>query len=215
VGVAGDGAAIVDHLEQPVKKTRTDMIHKMLALPLLILMGSFVMAEDTPQILFDFTGADAAKEWKTVNDGVMGGVSEGKFKISDKKTMEFFGTLSLANNGGFASVRTKAKKLGLEKGDTVVAKVKGDGRVYYMNLSVPTFQIAYNYRAVFQTKKDEWIEVKLPLDKFEATSFGQVVKNAGQVKPTSVNGLGFMLSDKKAGPFKLEIELIKVERAAK
>ncbi|QDV30299.1 Complex I intermediate-associated protein 30 (CIA30) [Planctopirus ephydatiae] len=178
-----------------------------------LLMVATVMAEETPQPLFDFTKADAAKDWQTVNDGVMGGVSEGNFKITDTKTMEFFGTLSLKNNGGFASVRTKAKKLGLEKGDTLVAKLKGDGREYHMNLSVPTFQIAYNYRAVFQTKKDEWIEVKLPLDKFEATSFGQVVKNAGQVKPTSVNGLGFMLSDKKAGPFKLEIESIKVERA--
>ena len=178
-------------------------------------MVTTAMAEDTPIPLFDFTGADSAKEWQTVNDGVMGGVSEGKFKITDTKTMEFLGTLSLANNGGFASVRTKAKKLGLEKGDTLVAKVKGDGREYHMNLSVPTFQIAYNYRAVFQTKKDEWIEVKLPLDKFEATSFGQVVKNAGQVKPTSVNGLGFMLSDKKAGPFKMEVESIKVERAGK
>jgi len=182
---------------------------------LALLMVTTAMAEDTPIPLFDFTGADSAKEWQTVNDGVMGGVSEGKFKITDTKTMEFLGTLSLANNGGFASVRTKAKKLGLEKGDTLVAKVKGDGREYHMNLSVPTFQIAYNYRAVFQTKKDEWIEVKLPLDKFEATSFGQVVKNAGQVKPTSVNGLGFMLSDKKAGPFKMEIESIKVERAGK
>ena len=180
-----------------------------------LLMVTMAMAEDTPIPLFDFTGADSAKEWQTVNDGVMGGVSEGKFTITDKATMEFFGTLSLANNGGFASVRTKGKKLGLEKGDTLVAKVKGDGREYHMNLSVPTFQIAYNYRAVFQTKKDEWIEVKLPLDKFEATSFGQVVKNAGQVKPNSVNGLGFMLSDKKAGPFKLEIESIKVERAGK
>jgi monofunctional biosynthetic peptidoglycan transglycosylase len=128
--------------------------------------------------------------------------------------MEFFGTLSLENNGGFASVRTKTKKLGLEKGDTLVAKVRGDGREYLMNLSVPTIRIAYNYRAVFQTKKDEWVEVKIPLDKFEATSFGQVVKNAGQVNPTSVNGLGFMLSDKKAGPFKMEIESIMVERAA-
>jgi len=182
---------------------------------LALLMVTTAMAEDTPIPLFDFTGADSAKEWQTVNDGVMGGVSEGKFKITDTKTMEFLGTLSLAKNGGFASVRTKAKRLGLEKGDTLVAKVKGDGREYHMNLSVPTFQIAYNYRAVFQTKKDEWIEVKLPLDKFEATSFGQVVKNAGQVKPTSVNGLGFMLSDKKAGPFKMEVESIKVERAGK
>ena len=186
-----------------------------LSVCLALWMAATAMAEEMPQTLFDFTGADPAKEWQNVNDGVMGGVSEGKFKITDTKTMEFLGTLSLANNGGFASVRTKAKKLGLEKGDTLVAKVKGDGREYHMNLSVPTFQIAYNYRAVFQTKKDEWIEVKLPLDKFEATSFGQVVKNAGQVKPTSVNGLGFMLSDKKAGPFKMEVESIKVERAGK
>ena len=71
------------------------MIHKMLALPLLILMGSFVMAEESPQKLFEFTGADAAKEWQAVNDGVMGGVSEGKFQIADQKTLEFFGTLSL------------------------------------------------------------------------------------------------------------------------
>ena len=42
------------------------MIHKILALPLLILMGASVMAEDTPQTLFDFTGADAAKDWQTV-----------------------------------------------------------------------------------------------------------------------------------------------------
>ena len=188
------------------------MIHKMLALPLLILMGSFVMAEDMPQTLFDFTGPDSAKEWQSVNDNVMGGVSEGKFKITDKKTLEFFGTLSLENNGGFASVRTKAKKLDLEKGDTVVAKVRGDGREYILNLYLNKPLIAFSYRATVQTKKDEWIEVKVPLDKFEATSFGRVVKDAGAVKPEEVNALGFMLSDKKAGPFKMEIESIKVER---
>ena len=191
------------------------MIHKILALPLLILMRSFVMAEDTPQTLFDFTGTDAAKEWQNVNDGVMGGVSEGKFKITDKKTLEFFGTLSLENNGGFASVRTKAKKLGLEKGDTVVAKVRGDGREYTLNLYLNKPLIAFSYRATVQTKKDEWIEVKVPLDKFEATSFGRVIKDAGAVNPEEVNALGFMLSDKKAGPFKMEIESIEVERAGK
>ena len=178
-----------------------------------LLMGSIVMADEPLKVLFDFTGVDAAKEWQAVNDGVMGGVSEGKFKITDKKTMEFFGMLSLANNGGFASVRTKGKKLGLEKGDTLVVKVRGDGREYELNLYVPTIQIAYSYRTVFQTEKDEWVEIKLPLDTFYATSFGQVVKNAGQVNPATVNGIGFVLSDKKAGPFKMEIEWVKVERA--
>ena len=183
---------------------------------LALMAGAMVMsAEDTPKVLFDFTGADAVKEWQAINDGVMGGVSEGKFKITDKKTLEFYGKLSLENNGGFASVRTKAKKLGLEKGDTLVARVRGDGREYSMNLHVPRPLTAFSYRATVQTKKDEWIEVKLALDKFVATSFGKQVREAGPVDPVEINGLGFLLGDKKTGPFKLEVEWIKVVRVAK
>ena len=181
---------------------------------LALLMVTTAMADDALTPLFDFTGAEAAKEWQSVNDTVMGGVSEGKFKINDKKAMEFFGTLSLENNGGFASVRTKAKKLGLEKGDTLVVKIRGDGREYSLNLYLNRPLIAFSYRATVKTRKDEWIEVKVPLDKFEATSFGQVVRDAGAVKPEEINAVGFMLGDKKAGPFKMEIESIKVERAA-
>jgi len=68
------------------------------------------MADDTRRILFDFKGVDAAREWQSINDGVMGGVSEGNFKITEHKTLEFFGRLSLENNGGFASVRTHDQK---------------------------------------------------------------------------------------------------------
>ena len=178
-------------------------------------MGSSLMANDTPKVLFDFSGADAVKEWQTINDGVMGGVSEGKVKATEKKTLEFYGTLSLENNGGFASVRTKAKKLGLENGDALVVRVRGDGREYSLNLHVPRPLTAFSYRATVQTRKDEWMEIKLPLDKFEATSFGRPVKDAGPVDPQEVNGLGFLLGDKKAGPFKLEVESIQVERAGK
>ena len=176
----------------------------------ILLMSSILMAEETARTLFDFYSPEAAKNWQSVNDNVMGGVSEGEFKITDEKTLEFFGKISLENNGGFASVRTKSKKLGLKKGEVLVARVRGDGRKYRMNLYVPTFQIAYSYRSVFPTKKDEWIEVELPLEKFEATSFGRVVKNAGQVDAPSINGIGFLLNDKKDGPFKLEVEWIKV-----
>jgi len=80
-------------------------------------------------------------------------------------------------------------------------------------LAINKSQIAFSYRAVVQTKKDEWIEIKLPLDKFEATSFGRVVKDAGAVEPNEINAVGFMLGDKKAGAFKLEVEWIKVLRA--
>jgi len=122
---------------------------------LLLLMGSIVMAIDTQKVLFDFAGADAAKERQTVNDGVMGGVSEGEFKIAEQKTMEFFGTLSLQKNSGFASVRTKGKKLGLEKVDKLVVKIRGDGREYSLNRYPNRPLMAFFYRATVQTRKDE------------------------------------------------------------
>lgn len=177
-----------------------------------LVLGTGLMAEEKPRTLFDFAGADAAREWQTVNDGVMGGVSDGRFKITDKKTLEFYGTLSLENNGGFASVRSRAKKLGLDKGDVLVARVRGDGRDYSTNLYFPRPLSAFSYRATVKTKKVEWIEVKLPLDGFEATPFGRVVRDAGPVDPDEVNALGFLLGDKKAGPFRLEVEWIKVVR---
>ncbi|HZZ77317.1 MAG TPA: CIA30 family protein [Gemmataceae bacterium] len=77
---------------------------------MLFALGASLMADDTPKTVFDFSGTDAAKEWQTVNDGVMGGVSDGRFKITDKKTLEFYGTLSLENNGGFASMRSRGRK---------------------------------------------------------------------------------------------------------
>ncbi len=32
-------------------------------------------------------------------------VSDGRFRVTERQTLEFCGTLSLENNGGFASVR--------------------------------------------------------------------------------------------------------------
>lgn len=180
---------------------------------LTLLMATTAMA-DEPRVLFDFTRPDAAAQWQTVNDGVMGGVSDGSFRITEK-TLEFSGTLSLANNGGFASVRTKAKEIGLKTGDTLVARIRGDGREYSLNLYLDKQQRAFSYRAAIQTKKDSWIEIEVPLEKFEATSFGRVVKDAGAVKPEEVNAVGFLLGDKKAGPFMLQVAWIKRVETAK
>lgn len=191
------------------------MLRKLLAILVMLPMSTSVVAQETPKPLFDFQGANATEQWQTVNDGVMGGVSDGKFTITDAKTMKFYGTLSLENNGGFASVRSRGKSLGLEKGDTIVAKVKGDGREYSLNLYLSRPQFAYSYRAPLKTKKGEWIEAKIPIDDMVATFFGRTMKEAGPVNPKEVNAIGFLLGDKKPGPFEMEIEWIKVERAGK
>ncbi len=177
----------------------------------LMILGSTLMAADEGRVLFDFTGPEATKAWVNVNDGVMGGVSDGRFKIIDNKTMEFFGTLSLENNGGFASVRARPTEVNLKNNDSIVARVRGDGREYTFNLYVPPDSGRYSFRKSFETKKDEWIEIRFPVDKFVATWRGRVFPDQ-KLDPSKVNSVGFLLGDKKAGPFKLEVEWIKVER---
>jgi NADH dehydrogenase [ubiquinone] 1 alpha subcomplex assembly factor 1 len=167
-----------------------------------------VRAKDNQTMLFDFSKPDAAKAWQTVNDGVMGGVSDGKVRITEKN-LEFYGRLSLENNGGFASVRSKAAKMDLAKYDGLVLKVRGDGREYYLNVHVPTFQIAFSYRASFTTEKDKWTEVTIPFKDLKATAFGRVVKKGKPLNPSNVEAVGFLLADKKAGPFKLDVAWIK------
>jgi len=167
-------------------------------------------AEVGGRILFSFDNSDAAAQWQTTNDGVMGGRSDGRFRINEDNNMEFFGTLSLENNGGFASVRARGSNLGLQAGDSIVARVRGDGREYSLNLYTPARRMAFSYRATFTTQKDEWIEVRIPLEKFVATSFGRVVRNQ-ELDPAKVTGLGVLLGDKKPGPFQLEIDWIKVD----
>jgi NADH dehydrogenase [ubiquinone] 1 alpha subcomplex assembly factor 1 len=174
-----------------------------------------VAAQDTILPLFEFAGPEAAQKWQAVNDGVMGGVSDGRFRITNDKTLEFFGTLSLENNGGFASVRTKPTDLDIKAGDAIVVRVRGDGREYVLNLYTKSRRMAFSYRTPLPTKRDEWIEVTVPLANFVPTSFGRRVQGMGPVEPDQINGLGFMLSDKQPGKFQMQVESVSVLRAEK
>jgi monofunctional biosynthetic peptidoglycan transglycosylase len=173
-----------------------------------------VATQEALEPVLDFAGPDTAQKWQAVNDGVMGGVSDGRYRITAEKTLEFFGTLSLENNGGFASVRTKPTELDIKAGDTIVVRVKGDGREYVLNLYTKSRRMAFSYRAALPTTKDEWTEVRVPLEGFIPMAFGRRVQGMGPVEPDQINGLGFMLSDKKPGKFQMQVEWVKVERAA-
>jgi NADH dehydrogenase [ubiquinone] 1 alpha subcomplex assembly factor 1 len=181
-------------------------------LQLAVLMGTSIIAREPQVPLFAFTSADAADAWQTVNDGVMGGVSDGRFRITARQTLEFYGTLSLDNNGGFASVRSHPGNLGLQAGDVFVTRVRGDGREYQFNLYAAGRTTAFSYRAAFQTRDAEWTEVRIPLEQFVATSFGRAVRGAGPVDPGSVASVGFLRAEKAPGPFLLEVAWIRVLR---
>ena len=181
-----------------------------MAMLVLAIWTSNLQANSSARVLFDFDGRDAANKWRTVNDGVMGGVSDGRFRVTDQGFLEFYGTLSLRNNGGFASVRSKPAETRFQKDDVIVARVRGDGRRYYLNLRVPTNRTAYSYRASFQTTAGQWQEIRIPVRAFQATSYGRRIRNASPVSVNNVNSVGFLLADKIPGEFTLEVDSIKV-----
>ena len=169
----------------------------------------------TMQSLFQFKDSGEAAKWQIVNDGVMGGRSSSQANIveteSSQGAMRFTGNLSLENNGGFASVRSRpAGSLGIDPGDIIVLRIKGDGRTYTFNLYTPTRRTAFSYQMDFETKAGQWTEVRLPVDRFVAHSFGRPIPNM-KLNPSQVHSVGILLGDKKPGAFELLIDSIKIQ----
>ncbi len=164
--------------------------------------------------LASFKNDDSLKSWTSVNDGVMGGISKGGFERTAEGTLLFQGELSLENNGGFASVRTKSAKIGFADATAIVVKAKGDGRTYWVDLRVTNQMSATSYRAYLSTTAGEWQETVIPLADFKPQAFGQELAYKA-IDPADLASIGFTIADKKAGAFALEIEFVKATDEAK
>ena len=152
--------------------------------------------------------------WRSINDGVMGGLSAGGMVQSDQG-LKFTGRLSLENNGGFSSVRRLVKQ-DLSSATAVRIEVRGDGREYQFRIRQGNGFDGVAWRAVFSSS-DEWQQIDIPLDQFIPVFRGRLVPQAGPVVPSGIRQIGFLLADKNAGRFELEvrrIEFIGTEDAA-
>ncbi len=149
-----------------------------------------------------------ATQWYVVNDTVMGGVSASRVRAHDTDGMVFEGNLSLENNGGFASTRTEDIPSDWSAVSALQFKIVGDGRSYIATVRTPSRELRrIYYRQVFDTKDGEAMTVTLPLDGFNAYTFGRRVPGAPSLSDvrTRIGSIGVMLADKKEGPFSLQI----------
>jgi len=156
----------------------------------------------------EFTPEESAKlDWRVVDDGVMGGLSQGKREISEDGILRFFGTLSLENNGGFSSLRTGDIRMDLSGADGIVLRVKGDGRTYQLRFSTDAEYRGreMSFQAGFPTTKDEWTEVKVPFASFLGTWRGTELPDK-VFDPVKILRIGLQLADKKAGAFELRVD---------
>ena len=63
----------------------------------------------------------------------------------------------------------------------------------------------------FDTKDGEWMTVDVPIRGMERHYFGNRID--GSIKPEEVASVEFYMYDKKAGPFRLEVEEINAVNA--
>ena len=164
--------------------------------------------EKTTNMLIDFTDKKAGHQMNVVNDGVMGGLSQGIIEMKQNDSLLFKGNISLQNNGGFSSFRIAGKLWDLSAWKGVEILVKGDGRTYGLRATTDeTFlRSSVSFTADFKTVKDEWVKLQIPFSKMKASWRGRKLDR--NFDPAQIKGLGIILADKQAGKFALEIKSI-------
>jgi monofunctional biosynthetic peptidoglycan transglycosylase len=158
--------------------------------------------------LFDFSDPRVAAGWTAINDVVMGGISSGGMKSTEEGAALFVGEVSLENNGGFASVRSSPARWDLGAYAGISMRVRGDGQRYKLNLKTDASFDDIMYRVPFQTREGEWQTLRFPFSDFRASFRGREVPEAPRLDPARVASFGVLISDKQAGPFRLEIARI-------
>lgn len=158
--------------------------------------------------IIDFRNPESTR-WAIVNDGVMGGRSSSTIEPAGPATASFNGFVSLENNGGFASVRALFNDLDLTGYDGLQLRVRGDGRSYELRLRTSGNMDGIAYRARFSTQSNEWQDVFVPFSAFQPSFRGWVPRGAGPLDLSSIRQVGFLIGDKRQGPFELEIAWVR------
>lgn len=159
--------------------------------------------------LFDFQQSDQVNNWLVVNDGVMGGLSQSEIVLSRNNTAVFQGTVSLENNGGFASTRTIPQLYNLARYDGIIVRLKGDGKKYQFRLRMDDRFDGISYRYHFKTDINKWIMIRIPFNECVPVFRGRILDGVEQLSANRIQQIGFLISDKQSGLFKLEIDYVK------
>ena len=174
----------------------------------LILVTLSLSTKLNMKTIYTFSTQTNIKEWRIVNDGVMGGVSKSSLVLTDAGHGQFSGHVSLANNGGFASLQLNTTIKLAEEKKFIVLRVKGDGKRYEFRLTGEMSQ-SESYVHQFATS-GEWENIKLAISEFYPQFRGRKL-NIPNFNFKSIEQLSFLIANKQEEDFKLLIDWIGLE----
>ena len=173
-----------------------------------LLLFIFIMDQDNTLLIADFKNKGDISEWYVVDDGVMGGLSQGTFTSTDLGNALYTGIVRTENNGGFSSVRYGFSTKGVSKYEFVTLRIKGDGKSYQFRIKEDRSQ-RYSYITTFKTSGG-WETIKLPLATFYP-SFRGYSLNKPNFYSDKIEEIAILIGNKTKESFSLEIESIYLE----
>lgn len=153
--------------------------------------------------IFQFSSKVNISNWQVVDDVVMGGVSSGKFNLNEEGYGNFFGNVSLENNGGFSSLQYKFQSVNVNSFSKVVLKLKGDGKDYQFRIKDKQ-ENYYSYIYKFSTNK-EWQTIEIPFSKMYPAFRGRKL-NMENFNSNEISQVAFLIANKKNENFQLLIK---------
>jgi monofunctional biosynthetic peptidoglycan transglycosylase len=163
------------------------------------------------EVKIDFGESKDGELWQITNDGVMGGLSEGDYDFSYDSVM-FSGTISLENNGGFSSYRSRFKKRDFSSYKKIIIRYRSKEYAMGFTLEMDRRWYVPYYKVDLPATDWKWIEKEITFSDFIKYNIGR--KRSGKPSMNDLKNIlriGFISNEKRAGPFKIEIDYIKFE----
>lgn len=169
---------------------------------LLVILSGFTDAS------YDFGSDKDGKNWVVINDGVMGGLSRGVATLNENSVL-FQGTISFANNGGFASLRSNRIRLDVSETEYIEIKYRLTGLSFSLMLEQSNrFWLPY-YSYPLEKTGEEWVTKRIPIEDFYETRLSDYTgRTLNKNRANDIIRIGFISREKKAEAFELEIDYI-------
>jgi len=156
-------------------------------------------------LIFDFNKDSNISDWRITDDVVMGGKSSGQFLLDDKGHGVFKGEVSLENNGGFSSVKYKFEPKIIADYNTIILKVKGDGKGYQFRVKSEVNQ-RHSFIYKFETNV-KWKIIEIPFSELYPVFRGRKLDLPNFSGKVLVE-VAFLIANQRNQPFQLEIASI-------
>ena len=168
------------------------------------------VAEGPGTPLLDLNDPGQVASWTTINDPVMGGLSTSKVSFGNGGLV-FSGSISLENNGGFASARSPQNpEIGRRAAGAKSLRVRavGDGKTYLLRVGtagqpwspVQRFSTEAAVERIYDRPVADFRAVGMRLD--PAPGAPQTLD------PAAISQISFYILDKQQGPFELTVSAV-------